>query len=104
MSYALAAALIAAVIYGIVKAASGSRYANMTEKEFEAEAQRKSSMGNAMAELQKIVDPSHRVEYVQEEEERMEADGSESGDKPETGGPSSHSKNQRKPHLPRLRH
>jgi hypothetical protein len=34
-------------------------------------------MGCAMAELQKIVEPSHRVEYVQEEERRMEADGSE---------------------------
>lgn len=85
MEYALAAALIALVIYGIVKASSGDRYANMSEKEFEAEARRTSRMGGAMAELQKIVDPSHRVEYVQEEEERMEADGSEAGDKSETG-------------------
>jgi hypothetical protein len=37
MTCALAAALIAAVISGIVTAASGKRYANMTEKEFEAE-------------------------------------------------------------------
>jgi hypothetical protein len=84
MEYALAAVLIALVIYGIVKRAS-DRYSNMTEQEFEAEAQRGSSIGGAMAEVQKIVDSSHHVEYVQEEAERMEADGSESGDKPETG-------------------
>jgi hypothetical protein len=46
-------------------------------------------MGGAMAEVQKIVDPGHHVEYVQEEAGRMDADGSESGDKPETG-PFSH--------------
>ncbi|MGB8525188.1 MAG: hypothetical protein WCD43_19660 [Candidatus Acidiferrales bacterium] len=87
MEYALAAVLIAVVIYGIVKMASGDRYSNMTEQEFEAEARRGSRIGGAIAEVQKIVDPSHHVEYVQEEEERMEADGSESGDKPETGPP-----------------
>jgi hypothetical protein len=85
MEYALAAVLIAVVIYGIVKMASGERYSNLTEQEFEAEARRGSAMSGAMAEVQKIVDPNHHVEYVQEEAERMDADGSESGDKPETG-------------------
>ena len=82
MEYALAAVFIAVVIYGMTKVASGDRYANMTEKEFEAEAQRGSRMGGAVAELQKIVDPSHRIEYVQEQQESLEADGSKSGDKP----------------------
>jgi hypothetical protein len=85
MEYVLAAILIAVVVYAIVKMASGDRYANMTEEEFEAEAQRSSRIGGAMAQLQKFVDPSHRVEYVQEQQERREADGSESGDKPEAG-------------------
>lgn len=85
MLHAFATVLIALVIYGIVRMASGDRYSNMTEQEFEAEARRGSTMGGAMAEVQKIVDPNHHVEYVQEEGERMDADGSESGERPETG-------------------
>jgi hypothetical protein len=85
MEYALIAVLIAAAIYGIVKRASGDRYSNMTEQEFETEARRGSAMSGVMAEVQKIVDPNHHVEHVQDEAECMEADGSESGDKPAAG-------------------
>jgi hypothetical protein len=87
VEYALAAVLIALAVYGVVKRASGERYSNMTEQEFEAEARRGPRIGGAMAEVKKIVDASHHVEYVQEEEQHLEADGSESGDKPETGPP-----------------
>jgi hypothetical protein len=61
----------------------------MTEKEFEAEAQRGSRIGSAIATVQKIIDPSHHVEHVQEQKQRLEADASESGDKPDPGAPRS---------------
>ncbi|HTW24081.1 MAG TPA: hypothetical protein VMD78_10805, partial [Candidatus Baltobacteraceae bacterium] len=63
--------------------------ANMTEEEFEAEAKRSSAMGIAVAGLQKIVDPSHKIELMQEQEQRIEAESSESGDGPKTGQPPS---------------
>lgn len=76
-------AILALIIYGIVRAASGDRYSKMTEEEFEAEAKRSSSIGSAVAGLQKIIDPSHHVEYTEEQQQRIEADGAELGDKPE---------------------
>jgi len=85
MAYALGALILIALVYAIAKAASGNRYSEMTEEEFEAEAQRSSRLGGAVAGLQKIFDPSHHVEYVQEQQERVEADGSESGDRPKAG-------------------
>ena len=85
MAYALGALILIALVYAIAKAASGNRYSEMTEQEFEAEAQRSSRLGGAVAGLQKILDPSHHVEYVQEQQERVEADGSELGDRPNAG-------------------
>jgi hypothetical protein len=85
MIYFFALALLALIVYGIVKAASGDRYSKMTEEEFEREAKRSSLMGAGVAEFQKVIDPSHRVEYIQEQEQRIEADGSELGDKPKAG-------------------
>jgi hypothetical protein len=85
MPYAIGAVVLIAIIYGIAKFAGGNRYAKMTEEEFEAEAQRSSRLGGVVGELQKILDPSHHVEYTQEQQQRLEADGSESGDRPESG-------------------
>jgi hypothetical protein len=85
MIYIIGLVIVAAIIYGTVKFAAGDRYHKMTEEEFEAEAKRTSLMGAAVAGLQKTIDPSHRVQYVQEQQERMEADGADSGDKPEAG-------------------
>jgi hypothetical protein len=85
MIYVMGLAIVAAIVYGIVKFASGERYFKMTEEEFEAEAKRTSLMGAAVAGLQKTIDPSHGVQYVQEQQQRMEADGAESGEKPEAG-------------------
>jgi hypothetical protein len=89
MVYVFVAALIILIIYAIVSASSRGRYANMTEEEFEAEARRSSRLGAAVSGFQKIVDPGHRVEYVQQQNERVEADGAESGDDPDTGKPQS---------------
>lgn len=88
MSYAIGAIVVVALVWAIAKAASSDRYSRMTEEEFEAEAQRSSRLGGTVAVLQKILDPSHRVEYVQEQRERAEADGAESGDRPETASAS----------------
>lgn len=85
MAYLVTAVVLIIVIYGTVKAASSGRYAKMTEEEFEAEARRSSLIGAAMMGIQKTVDPGHRVDYVLEERQKIEAESAESGDPPKTG-------------------
>jgi len=87
MVYAVALIVIFLAICGIVKAVDSDRYRNMTEEEFEEEAKRSSRATGMVSALQKIIDPSHRVEYVQEQKQRIEADGAESGDPPNPDGP-----------------
>jgi hypothetical protein len=87
MVYLIAAVIVFLAAWGIVKAASGDRYANMTEEEFEEEAKRSSSVGGAVSALQKVFDPSHHVEYVEEQQQRVEADGAESGGPPKPVAP-----------------
>jgi hypothetical protein len=70
MIYVVGLVIFVLLLYGIVKAASGDRYSKMTDEEFEAEAKRSSAMGAAIISLQKAVDPSHRVEYVEEQQRR----------------------------------
>jgi hypothetical protein len=82
MVYFVGLALFVLVVYGILKAASGDDYEEMTEEEFEAEAKRSSHIGPALMTVQKMIDPNHHVEYVREEKERIEADSAESGDRP----------------------
>jgi hypothetical protein len=57
----------------------------MSEEEFEADAKRVSQIAPAIMSFQKVIDPSHRVEYVQEENEKIEAESAESGDRPGAG-------------------
>lgn len=85
MAYVIALVIVVLIVYGIAKAAGGRRYSKMTEEEFEAEAKRGSAMGAAIGALQKIIAPAHSVEYVQDQQQRVEADGAESGDQPEPG-------------------
>ena len=85
MAYFLVVIVIGMLIYAMVKIASSKGYSEMTSQEFEAEAKRGSRMGSATAALQKIIDPGHHVEYVQEQKEAVRADGAESGDHPQTG-------------------
>jgi hypothetical protein len=82
MAYVLTGIIIVLLVFAIAKAASGDRYAKMTEEEFEKEAKRSSKVGAAVIGFQKVVDPGHRVEYVQEQNERVEAENAESGDAP----------------------
>ena len=82
MIYILLGVIAVAALYGLSQLASSDRYAKMTEKEFEEEARRTSSLGAAMVGVQKIFDPSHNVEYVQEQKHRAEAESEDSGDRP----------------------
>lgn len=83
MVYAFGILVFLLIVYGIVKAVTGNPYSEMTEEEFEADAKHGSSIGSAIMSVQKIVDPNHHVEYVQEEKENIEAVSAESGDRPD---------------------
>jgi hypothetical protein len=83
MGYVLGAVVLLLVVGGILHLVSGGdRYARMTEAEFEEEAKRGSALGSAMLEVQKVVDPRNKVEYLQQRDKHVEADGAESADKP----------------------
>ncbi len=81
----IAVVVVVAAICGIVNLASGDRYANMTEEEFEAEAQRARALSGVLMSVQKIVNPTHKVEYIMQKDKKAEGDSSESGDSPEAG-------------------
>jgi len=87
MVYLIALGILLLIVIGIMKAASGRHYEDMTEEEFEAEAKRRSSMGVAVGRLQKIIDPGHSTEHITEQQQRTEADRTNSGDRPEPGLP-----------------
>jgi hypothetical protein len=82
MAYAIGSIVICVVLYLIFKAATSNRYANMTEEQLEQEAKRSSKVGAAVIGFQKVVDPGHRVEYAQEQQQRIEAAAAESGAPP----------------------
>lgn len=77
--------VILAALIGLAAWVKGGRYERMTEEEFETEAKRSSRVGGALLEFQKVVDPDHKVEYVQLKEKHAEAESAESGDPPESG-------------------
>lgn len=85
MVYVIALGILALIIIGITKAASGRRYEEMTEEEFEAEAKRSSTLGAAVSGLQKIVAPEHASEHIIEQQQRIEAERTNSGDRPKPG-------------------
>jgi len=83
MTYIILLIILVALLLTIIRVAAGDdRYKEMSEEEFEAEAKRVSMTGVAMTELQKHIDPSHKVEYLAQRDKHVEADSSESGDKP----------------------
>jgi len=89
MSTLLASALLllaaAAIVWLIGHFVSQDRYSKMTEEEFEAEAQRASLLGAGVVELQKHLDPLHKVEYLQQRDKHVEAEREDSGDRPPEG-------------------
>jgi hypothetical protein len=90
MAYLFGVLAFLLIVYGIVKAATGNPYSEMSEEEFEADAKRGSLIGPAVMAVQKNVDPNHHVEYVQEQKENIEAVSAESGDRPDQPPPSEH--------------
>jgi hypothetical protein len=80
---AIAIALLLALAYVI---ASPAPYSQMSEEEFEAEAQRKTLLGAAMMGLDKAIqgDRAERLEIVKQ---RVEKDQTPSGDVPNDGSP-----------------
>ena len=87
MIYVIGFAVFVALIVAIVKAASGERYTKMSEEEYEAEVRRSSLMGAAVAGLQKVIDPDHHVQHIEEQAQRLEADAANLGDGPVAGKP-----------------
>jgi len=59
----------------------------MTDEEFENQVQHTSLMGTAMTELQRVLDPSHKAEFVIEAQEEEFLASTDSGDFPESGSP-----------------
>lgn len=87
MVYLIGIGILVLIVIGIVKFASGRRYEDMTEEEFEAEAKRGSGIGAAIGSLQKIIDSGHSTEHMVEQQQRLEADRTNSGDRPKAGSP-----------------
>jgi hypothetical protein len=85
MAYVIGTGILVLIIIGIVKAARGRHYERMTEEEFEAEAKRGSGIGSAVGSLQKIIDSAHSTEHMVEQQQRLEADSTNSGDRPKPG-------------------
>ncbi len=82
MVYVVLIAILVALLVGVVMAASTrDRYTNMTEKEFEAEAERSSVLGAATLGLHKLLQPK-RVEYIVQKDKHVEAEHADSGDRP----------------------
>ena len=80
MASAVLLIVVLLIIAAIVHAVTGeSRYARMTEEEFEQDAQR-GSRGGALMEIQRIVQ-GKKVEYMMQQDKREEGDSAESGDK-----------------------
>ena len=79
--------VVLAAVIGQAALVKGGRYERVTEEEFEAEAKRSSRVGGALLEFQKVVNPDHKVEYVQSQEKHAEAESDESGGRPESGSP-----------------
>jgi len=75
--------VVVLVVACILQAMVGkSRYADMTEEEFEDEARKSSAVGNALMAAQGIIEPNRKVEYVLQQDKRLEGDSAESGDRP----------------------
>lgn len=88
MEYVVIAAVLILALAGILHAATGkSRYAEMTEEEFEEEARRGSPLGSALMSVQGIIEPNRKVEYVLQQDKRFAGDASESGDRPPNHSP-----------------
>jgi len=69
------------LVGAVLAARTKDGHTDMAEKEFEAEAQRSSLPGAAMLSFQRILQPE-RVEYIFQKGKHIEANETESGDRP----------------------
>jgi len=74
VAYIIGFAVVIAAIIGIAKFISDDRYAKMSEEEFEAEAKRGSRIGGMLLEVQKLANPSLKVEYLRQADKRAEGE------------------------------
>ncbi len=75
-------AVFVALVIGVMAAAtSKGRYQEMSEEEFQAEAERASLLGSAVLGVHKFLQPK-RVEYILKRDKHPEAEETESGDRP----------------------
>ena len=87
MIYVILFAVFVALLVGLARAASTrDRYADMTEEEFQADADRSSLLGAAMLGLQKNLQQK-RVEYILQRDKHLETDATTPGDRPPEGPP-----------------
>lgn len=61
---------------------SRNRCAHMTEAEFEKAAQRRSALGLALLEFQRITSAGDRVEYLLQRDKHVQAERTDAGDQP----------------------
>jgi hypothetical protein len=80
----LALAVVGTLVYVVRRITGRNRYTDMTGQEFEAEAKRTSPAFGLMLAIQKLIDPGHHVEYIKRQQDNLEADESDSGDRGET--------------------
>ena len=83
MYWILFAVVILLLIALVAVMGSPDRYTKMSQKEFDADAERKSVLGAAMVGVEKALRPE-RAEQVLEQKKRVEKDATPSGDEPST--------------------
>lgn len=80
LAYVLTAALAIAICVSIYRGRRSARFSNMTEEEFQSEAARSRLLSAGMLAIQKIVDADHKIEYVQQQDKHVEAEGADAGE------------------------
>ncbi len=82
MIYVILFAVFVALLVGLARAASTRDcYADMTEEEFQADAERSSLLGATMLGLQKNLQQK-RVEYILQRDKHLETDATTPGPEP----------------------
>jgi len=85
MYWILFAVVILLLIALVAVMGGPDRYAKMSKKEFDEDAERKSLLGAAMVGVEKALRPE-RAQQVLEQKKRVERDATPSGDKPSPQG------------------
>ena len=80
--YGILFAIFLGLVVGLIAIATRKdRYVEMTEEEFQKEAERSTMLGASVLGLHKVLQPK-RVEYILQRDKHAEAEETESGDRP----------------------